>query len=882
MDQTDEEISGAEIQKSQADDFIASLVETLNEPVLIVDDQIVAISANSQFYNTFRLSPEEVLHKDLSAVGNMGWNNPELLKILRNAFSDKGNFRNREFTFSLLEGEHCTFSINGAIIQNGSQKYQLLSFKKCGQENSFSTIPDFKSLESILEHAPAMICILRGPEFVFELANENYYQLIGKRKIIGKPVREAIPEAEEQGFIDLLEEVRNSGKPFKGVEVPIRININDTEQKNSFLDFVYQPLFDENGKVDGIFVHVIDVTEKVLVRKKIEQSEAELSEIIDTAPAMIWITNEHGESIYLNKNWYDYTGQNLKEAEGFGWVEAVHPEDQNFAEESFREADKKQKPFTATFRIKNYNGDYRWVIDSGRPKFSKDGEYQGMIGTVVDVHEEKIKEQELADTQHQYRELIHSSVSLISTFKGEDHIVEIANDAIIEAWGKGPDVIGKPILEALPELVEQGFEKFLNDVYTTGIPYRGYEMPIQLERDGKLELFHFNFIYSPQKDINGNIVGIVNVATEVTTQAVLNKTIRESESHFRQMADLMPTMVSNTDAKGEFIYFNQGWLDYTGLTVEQLKEKGWINLIHANEREEFEIRWERSLETGKHFEMELRCLNKTGKYRWHLSRAEPVKDENGKISMWIGTNTEIQKLKEEEKRKGDFLKMVSHELKTPVTSIKGYVQLLLSMLRKEDANPKAGNLPLKPSLERIDHQIKRLTRLISEMLDLSRIEENKLELKKQVFSINDLVDYTVQDIRYTNTQHHIQVFHEYNCNILADKDRIGQVLINFITNAIKYSPESKDIVVRIQKHQNNQVAVSVMDQGIGIEKKNHKNIFKRFYRIGGKGEETYSGFGIGLYLAREIVERHDGSITVKSKKGKGSDFCFILSVAPEK
>src|SRR5690606_35165245 len=118
----------------------------------------------------------------------------------------------------------------------------------------------------------------------------------------------------------------------------------------------------------------------------------------------------------------------------------------------------------------------------------------------------------------------------------------------------------------------------------------------------------------------------------------------------------------------------------------------------------------------------------------------------------------------------------------------------------------------------------------------SRIEENKLELKKEIFSINDLVNDTVQDIIYTNTQHKIEIQQDYKCNVLADKDRIGQVLINFITNAIKYSPDSRDIVVKVQKHKNNQVAVVVKDKGIGIDKKNHRNIFKRFYRIGGKGE----------------------------------------------
>jgi signal transduction histidine kinase len=284
------------------------------------------------------------------------------------------------------------------------------------------------------------------------------------------------------------------------------------------------------------------------------------------------------------------------------------------------------------------------------------------------------------------------------------------------------------------------------------------------------------------------------------------------------------------------------------------------------------------LKTGENFEMEVRYRDINGRYKWHLRRAEAVKDENGKIKLWIGTNTEIHRLKEEEKRKESFLKMVSHELKTPVTSIKGYVQLLLNLLkREEDGNTVP--LPLKPSLERIDHQIVRLTRLISEMLDLSRIEENKLELQKSVFSINELVEETVQDIHYTNTQHRVEIFNDYQCNVFADKDRIGQVLINFITNAIKYSPENREVKVTILQAENNKVAVSVRDRGIGIDKTNHKNIFKRFYRVGVESEETYSGFGIGLYLAKEIIQRHNGSIKVKSKIGEGSDFTFVLDEA---
>ncbi len=220
---------------------------------------------------------------------------------------------------------------------------------------------------------------------------------------------------------------------------------------------------------------------------------------------------------------------------------------------------------------------------------------------------------------------------------------------------------------------------------------------------------------------------------------------------------------------------------------------------------------------------------------------------------------------------------MSHELKTPVTSIKGYVQLLLSILQqqKEDA-PEF--MPFRSSLRRIDDQVTRLTRLISEMLDLSRIEENRLELKRTKFDLNELVLETVQDINRTSIEHNISVEQEQKCLINADKDRVGQVIINLITNAIKYSPHNRDIVVKVFKSKEKEAGVTVVDQGIGISEADQKEIFKRFHRVSGKDEETYAGLGIGLFLASEIIERHGGMLSVSSKPGEGSAFTFTIPV----
>jgi signal transduction histidine kinase len=164
------------------------------------------------------------------------------------------------------------------------------------------------------------------------------------------------------------------------------------------------------------------------------------------------------------------------------------------------------------------------------------------------------------------------------------------------------------------------------------------------------------------------------------------------------------------------------------------------------------------------------------------------------------------------------------------------------------------------------------------MLDLSRLEESKLELKREIFDLKSLVTETIQDIQHTSSSHAIDFSVNFNARIIGDRDRIQQVLINFINNAIKYSPDKNLVKVMITESENNQVKVSIMDFGIGINKVDQEKVFERFYRVSGKNETTFSGFGIGLFIAKEIIERHDGTISVESEMGLGSTFSFTLPV----
>jgi PAS domain S-box-containing protein len=264
----------------------------------------------------------------------------------------------------------------------------------------------------------------------------------------------------------------------------------------------------------------------------------------------------------------------------------------------------------------------------------------------------------------------------------------------------------------------------------------------------------------------------------------------------------------------------------------------------------------------------------------------PLSDENEKvyavmiISHDITENIrqieELRKLSESDEQKNNFIAMASHELKTPITSIQGYVQLLSAVYK--DENKVVSPLLMRSSLISIEKQVKRLTRLISELLDLSKIEAGKLTLNKEQFNLNALLIDMIQDILYTDPKHVINVFHDLECDVYADKDRIGQVIINLLTNAIKYSPGSEKIDVWIKKAGHNHVAVVVKDYGIGIDEHERDKIFDRFYRVKGKEAETYPGFGIGLFIAKDIIQKHGGEITLKSEINRGTEFTFTLPV----
>ena len=343
-----------------------------------------------------------------------------------------------------------------------------------------------------------------------------------------------------------------------------------------------------------------------------------------------------------------------------------------------------------------------------------------------------------------------------------------------------------------------------------------------------------------------------------------------SKEHFNFLADNIPVIAWTAMPDGEITYFNKRWYEYTGFKDVPLTFSEWHNVIHPDDKPSIVSAWNTSLKTAEPYMVEYRFLRASDNtYRWHYGNAVAHKDENGKVQSWFGISADIDEQKKNLERKDEFISTVSHELKTPVTSLKGFTQLLKLTIGK-DIEP-----ALAHYLTTMDNQINKLTRLISDLLDATKFNGGQLQFNNEKFNFNELVNETVAEMKLTTDKHQIVVELNSSCSIFGDRIRIGQVITNLISNAIKYSPANTTIFISSNVSKN-QLIFYVKDSGIGISKSQQHKLFTRFFRASEEEGNTFPGMGLGLYISMNIIEKHNGLMWVESELGQGASFYFSL------
>jgi two-component system CheB/CheR fusion protein len=342
-----------------------------------------------------------------------------------------------------------------------------------------------------------------------------------------------------------------------------------------------------------------------------------------------------------------------------------------------------------------------------------------------------------------------------------------------------------------------------------------------------------------------------------------------SREHFKNLANNIPQITWTNLPDGEINYYSRQWYDYTGLDKEQTGSDGWEKIIHPDDLQHTRDKYSAALRSGNIFEIEHRYKRGSdGAYRWHLSRAVPTRDEQGNIVFWTGTATDIEDQKKEMERRDEFIGIASHELKTPLTSVKGYLQIMLSYKREDVPQM------IKQYISKANIAINKLQHLINDLLDVSKIQAGRLEYAFTTLNLSELVKTCAENAEHIYPENTFICENTGEYMVCGNAERLEQVIMNLVSNAVKYSQENK--TVKLKTSIIGKLArVSVTDFGIGLSQEEKERIFERFYRVEDKLHLT-SGLGMGLYISSEIIGNHNGEIGVEGEFGKGSTFYFDL------
>ena len=340
-----------------------------------------------------------------------------------------------------------------------------------------------------------------------------------------------------------------------------------------------------------------------------------------------------------------------------------------------------------------------------------------------------------------------------------------------------------------------------------------------------------------------------------------------SREHFKLLANNIPQMTWTNLPDGEVNFYNQRWYEFTGLTFEQSKAWGWQAVVNPDDIALTTEKYMNALQSENIFEVENRYRRYDGTYRWHLNRAVPLRDEKGEVVFWVGTATDIEDQKQEMERKDEFIGVASHELKTPLTSLKGYLQLI--SYKKAELSPS-----VKQYIDKAIVALNKLQNLVNDLLDVSKINAGRLEYSMEPVNLTELLQSCIENAKHVFPLFEFINDFEREFTVNGNAERLEQVVMNLINNAVKYSPTSRSIIVKASQN-GNYVRVYVTDYGIGLSDKQQERIFERFYRVEDK-KYMSSGLGMGLYISQEIINHHNGKIGVQSELGQGSTFYFDL------
>jgi PAS domain S-box-containing protein len=593
-----------------------------------------------------------------------------------------------------------------------------------------------------------------------------------------------------------------------------------------------------------------DITERKRHLAAQEESEKLFHSLADCSPVLLWMSDARKAYTFVNQTWLHFTGRNLSEELGFGWKQGLHPEDVRPYEDAVSRAYQARRSFRVDYRLRRSDGEFRWMMDVGSPRYLPDGQFVGYIGSSLDVTEQKLAEEdreqllarekaahaEAEAAQWRFAFLAEASTLLTSSLDYSTTLERVARLAVpyLADWCivdmAGDDRAIRRLAVAHVDPAKVRLAKTLERRYPTN-PDSPYG-PAKVLRTGLSEIY---------PTVPDSV--LVAIAHDPGHLAVLRK------------LGLRSVMSVPLTARGRTL----GVLTFA------------------------------SAESGRHYTSA------------DLALAE---DLAARAALAVDNARLYSDAREAIRAREQFISVASHELRTPITVIQGYTQLLIRILEKSGHFPVLESVPGHPDgfgaaqmmgyLKSIERSTFRLNRLIEDLLDLSRVQNRGMTLTRERMNLSELLANVIESVRIREMNNPSPVRLAWEMVLpeeghvfgMWDKSRVEQVLVNLTENAVKYSPPGGRVTVtlRVEKSAADDTTgfaahLSLQDQGIGIPPPERTKIFEPFFRatnIAGAGK-TVPGLGLGLSVSKEIVDLHSGKIWVESEgANQGSTFHVVL------
>jgi PAS domain S-box-containing protein len=744
-----------------------------------------------EIWDVVGVQADAVMHR-----GEATWNERVYLRMHRKGYDEDTWFT---WSYSPIYDEHgrigglfCACYEDTAAVLAEAARDRIL-----GEVNAERT-----RLVEAFSKSPSFLALLEGPEHRFVFANERYFQLIGRRDIIGRRVDEAVDEAVAQGFIDILDGVYRTGEAFVGADIPIQLRRTPGQPPEIvYLDFIYQPMRSPEGRINGILAVGNDVTERHRTEARDQfllsledelRPLAEPHEISECAARLL------GDHLRVDRCAYAEVSDDETR---FDVIGNYHPH---------------LHSIIGHYAMRDFGAEWTRCMKDGEPYVVHD----------VDTHQPPLD-----------------------------------------------DVIGAYRATGIQAVVA-----------------------VPLSKGGKLVGAMAVHQKAPRRWTSYDVEALTHVASrcyESIQRGRVEKTLRESEARFRQLADAMPQIVFAATPEGNVDYFNRQWYEYTGVPEGETSFESWKHVHSPEGLARVMKAWPESLRTGQPYEIEYSLRRHDGEWRWHLGRALPIRDDSGRIVRWYGTNTDIhdrkvieeqlaQALQSEQHARGqaelasrtkdEFLATLSHELRTPLNAILGWA----TMLRRPGATP----AQVEQGAEVIERNARAQARIIEDLLDMSAIISGKVRLEVENVDLPALVRAGIETARPTAEAKGVELASRIDpiagTQVRGDQHRLTQVVWNLLTNAIKFTPRGGKVEVTLAAA-DGRVEISVADTGEGIAQEFVPFVFDRFRQADSSSTRRHGGLGLGLSIVKQLVELHGGTARAASAgAGKGSTFTVVL------